>query len=201
VAVVRRDASVSPLTASLVAVEGVDGAAVEAAAREVLGRAGGRRRGGISRWDASGIFRELAFAGPDAGQPAARTLLLLYAADLAFRVRWEIRPALADGRLVVVAPYTETAIAFGLAFGLRRKWLAALFRGAPRPSRSEYVGSSLRAVKPERVSFIEFSSNSVRPQGLTHEQIVNRAREYLQTAARRNSGRRAAAPNTRLQAV
>ena len=119
---------------SLVAVEGVDGAAVEAAARDVLGRAGGRRRGGISRWDASGIFRELAVAGDEAGVPSARTLLLLYAADLAFRVRWEIRPALAEGRFVVVAPYTETAIAFGMACDVPRKWVTALFQWAPRAS-------------------------------------------------------------------
>lgn len=190
----------SRATASLVAVEGVHGAAVEAAARRVVIN-GGRRRGGISRWDASGIFRELAFAEAEAGLPSARTLLLLYAADLAFRVRWEIRPALAEGRLVVVAPYTETAIAFGWAFGLPQKWVKALFRWAPRASHSEYAGSASAAMKPERVSFFEFSRNMVRPQGLTPDQIVNRAQEYLKMAARRTSRRRTAATMTRFQAV
>ena len=41
-----------------------------------------------------------------------RTLLLLYAADLAFRLRWEIRPALAEGHTVIAAPYLDTAFAF-----------------------------------------------------------------------------------------
>ena len=91
---------------------------------------------------------------------------------------------------VVVAPYTETAIAFGMAFGLSRKWVTALFHWAPRASRSEYAGSPSAAMKPERGSFIEFSSNKVRPQGLTHDQIVYRAREYLQSAARRDSADR-----------
>ena len=53
-----------------------------------------------------------------AGAPSARTLLLLYAADLAFRLRWEIRPALAAGRTVVAAPYVDTAVAFGRAAGV-----------------------------------------------------------------------------------
>ena len=45
--------------------------------------------------------------------PLLGRLLLLYAADLAFRLRWEIRPALAEGYTVVAAPYVETAVAFG----------------------------------------------------------------------------------------
>src|SRR5439155_22643618 len=98
--------------AALVAVDGVNGAAVKAAARARLAAADRHLRGGISVWDASGVFGELAVAGDEAGRPSARTLLLLYAADLAFRLRWEIRPALAEGRLVVAAPYVDTAIAF-----------------------------------------------------------------------------------------
>ena len=49
-----------------------------------------------------------------------RTLLLLYAADLAFRLRWEIRPALDAGQTVIAAPYLDTAFAFGRACGLSR---------------------------------------------------------------------------------
>ena len=61
------------------------------------------RRGGVSRWDASGLFDELVAGGEQAGRPSARTLLLLYAADLAFRLRREIRPTLAEGRTVIAA--------------------------------------------------------------------------------------------------
>jgi hypothetical protein len=57
----------------------------------------------------------------------------LYASDLAFRLRWEIQPAVAAGQVVIAAPYTETAIAFGEAAGLPRKWIVELFRYAPRP--------------------------------------------------------------------
>ena len=46
--------------AELIAVDGVDAAAVLADARAALGTTS---RGGISGWDASGVFQELAFAG------------------------------------------------------------------------------------------------------------------------------------------
>ena len=41
------------------------------------------------------------------GYAPPQTLVLLYASDLLFRLRWEIRPALAEGRTVVVAPYVR----------------------------------------------------------------------------------------------
>jgi len=121
---------------ALIAVDGVDTAAVVAAARAALAS---RSRGGLSRWDASGVFQELAVAESAAGAPSARTLLLLYAADLAFRLRWQIRPALAEGRTVAAAPYVDTAIAFGRAAGLPAGWLANLFRFAPRPEERQIV--------------------------------------------------------------
>jgi len=67
--------------------------------------------------------------------------LLLYAADLAFRLRWQVRPALAEGRTVVVAPYVQTAIAFGRAAGLPAAWLDNLFRFAPRASERQVVAA------------------------------------------------------------
>ncbi len=115
----------------LIAVDGVEATAVLVAARAALASLS---RGGISRWDASGVFQDLAVADAAAGAPSPRTLLLLYAADLAFRLRWQIRPALADGRTVVAAPYVDTATAFGRAAGLPAGWLANLFRFAPRPA-------------------------------------------------------------------
>jgi amino acid transporter len=53
-----------PARARLIAVDGVDPAAVLAEARAALGQPS---RGGISRWDASGVFQELAVAEPAAG--------------------------------------------------------------------------------------------------------------------------------------
>ena len=94
----------------LIAIDGVNGNAMVAAAKSRTA-AEERRRGGISYWDASGIFGEVVVAEDAAGRPSARTLLLLYAADLAFRQRWEIKPALEEGLVVVAVPYVDTAIA------------------------------------------------------------------------------------------
>src|SRR5438552_9130600 len=128
----------------LIAVDGVDAATVLAAARRARSAA---VHSGISHWDASGVFQELAMADEAAGAPSPRTLLLLYAADLAFRLRWQIRPALLEGRAVVAAPYIDTAVAFGRAAGLSSAWLTNLFRFAPRPDRKRFVHAACGPVR------------------------------------------------------
>ena len=177
--------------AALFAVDGVNGAAVTASARSALAGVVSAGRGGISMWDASGVFEELAVAGEEAGTPSARTLLLLYAADLTFRLRWEIRPALAEGRVVVAAPYVDTAIAFGRAAGIRSGWLTDLFGFAPRPAESRYVDSAPARAVAERAGFIEFGCERLagRSPALTRKRIVERARAHLKAAARRHAGR------------
>lgn len=85
----------------------------------------------VSRWDASGLFGDLAVAAKSDRHISIRTLSLVYAADLAFRLRWEIRPVLEAGGVVVATPYVETAIAFGTACGLSEEWLRELMRFAP----------------------------------------------------------------------
>ena len=118
----------------LVAVDGSRGKDVSAAADALA--ADLRRRGVdcvISRWDASGLFGELAQGGRPGQHVSPRTLSLMYAADLAFRLRWEINAALNTGGVVVAAPYLETAIAFGAACGLPDTWLRELLRFAPAP--------------------------------------------------------------------
>lgn len=117
----------------LIAVEGTRGRDAARAAAELWTRLKKRSRGGVSRWDGSGAFFELRLAGRKDLATTARVLLLVYAADLAFRLRWHIRPALAAGQTVVAATYVETAIAVGEAAGLPRKWLVELFRFAPTP--------------------------------------------------------------------
>jgi thymidylate kinase len=119
----------------LIAVEGSIGPALTAAAKSVaraLRDATGA--GGFSAWDSSGIFTELAAADTDVSTASARTLVLLYAADLAFRVRWHITPALEAGESVVAAPYVESAKALSIAAGLPKRWLDELFAFAPKPS-------------------------------------------------------------------
>jgi len=175
------------VAAGLIAVDGVNGAAVLETAQAEIARVVRARRGGISRWDASGLFDELTVAEPAAGRPSARTLLLLYAADLSFRLRWEITPTLAEGRTVVAAPYVDTAIAFGLAAGLPRSWLTNLFHFAPHP-RSRFVDKSTPR-KAGGEGFVEFGSRSIAlPMGDTRRHLVERARKHLKPTASRSPG-------------
>ncbi|MDX2152952.1 MAG: hypothetical protein SFV54_19575 [Bryobacteraceae bacterium] len=118
----------------LIAVEGTRQSDLMEAGAEVLRAAdGARTRGGVSVWDASGIFFELSRSTDTAAVPSAKTLLLLYASDLVFRLRWEIQPALNQGLTVVAAPYLQTAFAAGVAAGVPKQWIANLFDFAPRP--------------------------------------------------------------------
>ena len=181
-------------TPALIAVDGVDPAAVLAAAKAVLGASPAAIRGGISRWDASGVFQERAVADTEAGSPSARTLLLLYAADLAFRLRWQIKPALAEGRMVVAAPYVETAMAFGRAAGLTSKWLTNLFLFAPRASDRHFVlGRDGHAALKD--GFVGFSSVRITGNGSgsgrAHRQMLDETAAHLRNAARRNGTRAA----------
>jgi thymidylate kinase len=131
----------------LVAVEGADGPDVfDAGTRLIEGFADRGVSAGISRWDASGLFGDVAAAPAAERDVSPRTLILLYAADLAFRMRWEIGPALEQGAIVIAAPYVNTAVLFGTAAGLSREWLATLFRFAPAPARTVV----LKAPKSER---------------------------------------------------
>ncbi len=143
---------------ALIAIDGVDGAGLLSAARAALASTS---RGGISKWDASGVFQDLAVADVAAGTPSARTLLLLYAADLAFRLRWQIRPALAEGRMVVAVPYVSTGVAFGRAAGLPAAWLSNLFRFAPRPAERRFVHPPARRAETSLDGFVGFSCERV----------------------------------------
>jgi hypothetical protein len=169
---------------ALIAVDGVDAAAVLAAARGALDS---RLRGGISRWDASGVFQDLAVAEATAGTPSARTLLLLYAADLAFRLRWQIRPALSEGHTVVAAPYVDTAIALGRAAGLPAGWLSNLFRFAPRPADRHVVHPRSGRAANVKEGFVAFSCD--RMAGRRDSDARRRLVDRIATELRRRSGR------------
>ena len=169
----------------LIAVDGANGAAVKALAKHRIAAVKRGQRGGVSEWDASGVFDDLVVAGEEAGEPSARTLVLLYAADLAFRLRWEIRPALAEGRVVAAAPYVATAIAFGRAAGLPGGWLKDLFSFAARPDEAHYVDAAApRGRGP--AGFIEFGCERLSAGGhaLTRNQLTDRARRHLQGTSR-----------------
>ena len=116
----------------LIAIDGSRGKDVTLAASDLVAKL---KRDGIecavSRWDASGLFTDLAAGGRGDKNVSIRTLSLVYAADLAFRLRWEIRPVLEAGGVVVAAPYVDTAVAFGAICGLDEQWLRRLMTFAP----------------------------------------------------------------------
>jgi hypothetical protein len=180
---------------ALIAVDGVDASALLAAAKAALGTTPAAIRGGISRWDASGVFQDLAVADAEAGAPSARTLLLLYAADLAFRLRWQIKPALAEGRTVVAAPYVETAMAFGRAAGLRPKWLVNLFAFAPRAADRRFVHARDRRAAVDD-GFVAFGSARIAGGGAgrTRRQIVDDTAAQLRVASRGGARRARSSP-------
>jgi hypothetical protein len=85
-----------------------------------------------SAWDASDLFFQIAQGARGLPAPPPETLILLYATDLAFRLRWQIRPALDDGVTVIAAPYVETVIGLGRGARLPHSWLRQVFAFAPR---------------------------------------------------------------------
>ena len=125
-------ADARPKAGRIIAIDGSRGADLARSAAALAERL--HERGlvcGISRWDASGIFNELALAGRDDRSMSPRTLMLAYVADLAFRLQWEIGPVLASGGVVIAAPYLETPISIGMAYGLPESWLRDVLRFAP----------------------------------------------------------------------
>src|SRR5436190_8938656 len=170
----------------LIAIDGVNGSAMAAAAKSRV--SGERKRGvGISYWDASGIFGEVVVAEDAAGRPSARTLLLLYAADLAFRLRWEIKPALDEGLLVVAVPYIDTAIAFGRAAGLEAGWLADMFSFAPRPGERKLVPAPAARSISDRKGFVEFGCQQIAGahSGPPRRLLIRRTGTHLRAVAAR----------------
>jgi len=170
-----RDALERMKRGRLVAIDGIDLSAVRAAARETTRRIGATHCG-VSHWDASGVFHELAL---EDGAASPRTLLLLYAADLAFRVRWEIAPALAEGRTVVAAPYVATATAFGRAVGLPPAWLANLLQFAPRHTESRIVEAD-RTALTRATGFVDVACERwADPAGVSRATLTREMARHL----------------------
>jgi hypothetical protein len=121
----------------LIALEGTRGKDLQEAGKRLASVFAGDRGGaGYSSWDASNTFYELSIGKVKNPAAPVRSLLLLYASDLMFRLRWEIEPALKEGLTVVAAPYVESAVAMGIAGGLPKDWLVELFSFAPKPDTS-----------------------------------------------------------------
>jgi thymidylate kinase len=180
---------VSVANQRLIAVDGVNGEAVVATAKK-LASGIKQRYLGLSAWDASGIFGEVTVAEDSAGRPSARTLLLLYAADLAFRLRWEIRPALDEGLQIVAAPYVQTAIAFGYAAGLDKNWLIDMFGFALEPGEQCIVTAPAANAIADRQGFVEYGCEQLANShaGPARRILMRRTRAYLNALARSHAG-------------
>ena len=151
----------------LIAVDGARGREIERKAEDVRRRMKRRTdvRAAISRWDASGAFYELRAGGKRALTLTPRMLLLVYASDLAFRLRWEIQPSRDEGRTVIAAPYVETAVAFGEAAGLSRKWVVELLHFAPRADVCVSAGGTKNRKPPKGPAmdgFAEFAAAAAK---------------------------------------
>lgn len=120
----------------LVALDGTNGVMLRSEAERLARLCCGAADPAWSLWDASNTFYELRMVKARNLTPTPRVLMLLYASDLLFRLRWEIEPTLKEGRTVVAAPYVESARAFGVAAGLPKEWIGELFRFAPKPAAS-----------------------------------------------------------------
>jgi hypothetical protein len=185
-------ADTTPTPGRLIAVDASRGRDVAAEAETIATRL--RARGvpcGISRWDASGLFGELLTADADELIVAPRTLTLLYAADLMFRLKWEIRPALAAGQVVIAAPYVATAVAVGVGIGLPEAWVREVLRNAEAPDTRIYARERKPAqgwkTKPGR-GYGEFCAALLdnAPAGLARRKA--RARSMTWLAAEANAG-------------
>ena len=178
------------LRGQLISLEGACGQRLKPAAKHVLDSFCRNQEGGISYWNASGIFTDMRLQDPNIATPSPRTLLLLYAADLAFRLHWEIRPALEQGQCVVAAPYIHTAIAFGKAAGVQRRWMLQLFRFAPQPDAccqtvSDGVLGNTDDSQPLD-GYIEFCYEALRgPSSPWGPEFQGRFRAYLAALERR----------------
>jgi hypothetical protein len=176
----------SVLKGQLIAVEGAQGHYVGAAARFLLRYS--RVGAGISAWDASSIFYELRCGNPGNSRLSPRVLVLLYAADLAFRLRWDIRPALEEGRRVIAAPYVETAIAFGRAAGLPHRWLVQLFQFAVKPHACYRIRGGSESA-PGEPGYLEFccSMLSASLPAWNSAELLRRFGTYLDQLERRSA--------------
>lgn len=146
-----------PISGQLISLDGISGRDLRPAAKKIL-KSKSQDPSGWSLWDASSIFYEMLNLEVDE-QPSARTLILLYAADLYFRLRWQIVPALEEGRWVVAAPYVETAMGLGAVAGLSKRWLAELFNFAPKPAAAYFLdGKAAAPLGSPHDGFVEFCS-------------------------------------------
>ena len=80
-----------PAPGRLISLDGTRGRDLDEAARRVVEMLEGKPGAGLSRFDSSNTFFELRMAKGKRGVAPPQTLVLLYASDLLFRLRWAKR--------------------------------------------------------------------------------------------------------------
>ena len=179
--------STAPATRGrLIALEGSGGRSMTVAAK-VLQREIRKRKleAGSSAWDASDLFFQIGQGARGLPGPSPRTLVLLYASDLAFRLRWQIRPAMEDGTAVIAAPYLETVIGSPRSGSRPQTWLREVFEFAPAPDECYRVPENPHQTDRRSTpvnSFLEFSLAQLRtgPGFWNTEEIRSGCLTYLQ---------------------
>jgi hypothetical protein len=88
---------------------------------------------------------------------------------------------------VVAAPYIETAVALGVAAGLRKRWLAQLFAFAPKPLVSYHAAArEPLADRRPRDDYPEFFGHALHAGGhAAVDGLWERSRAYLDQLERR----------------
>ena len=181
---------IPPPRGRLLALEGAGARLLKDQARRLGGlHRHARKPAGVSSWDASGVFFELEMRNKDVSGPSPKTLMLLFAADLGFRLRWEIVPLLEEGRSVVAAPYVESCIALGKAFGVSRRWLVDLFSFAPKAEACYRIDEPVRpsAGGEKTRGYVEHSVNLLNANSLIWDlaEVHGRVVAYLEALERR----------------
>jgi thymidylate kinase len=178
----------TPPRGRLVALDGTNGVMLRSEAERLARLCCGAADPAWSLWDASNTFYELRMVKAKNLTPTPRALMLLYASDLLFRLRWEIEPTLKEGRTVVAAPYVESAMAFGVAAGLPKAWITELFRFAPKPAASFRLKENKKGKEKKKdgdgePGFVEFFCASLARHypGWETAEVRREMRKYLKS--------------------
>ncbi len=85
--------------------------------------------------------------------------------------------------MVVVAPYVNTAIAFGRAAGLDATSLSEMFSFAPVPDQAQIVETAASRSLSDRTGFVEFASDQLlgAKSKAARRELVMRAAHTLKT--------------------
>jgi len=117
-----------------------------------------------------GLFIREILSGSERVNP--ETLALLFTADRSEHLTREVKPALNDGKIVVMERYVNSTIAYQTAQGVRKEWIVKLNEFAIKPDLTIFID-----LKPEiAVERIEIQSREIFENREFQEKVY---KEYL----------------------